>query len=136
MKIQGFKRITAEDFDEKDKSLVSKIAYSINVFAEDVTTALNKNISIEDNLSIVKKDITITVDRTGTPTTSSIITSGLGSFCSGMQVIKATNITNPSVSPTNQPFITFSDNEGKITISKITGLQADNKYILRVILYP
>lgn len=135
-KLQGLKRILLEDFEEKDRPLVGKIAYSVNTAIEDIQYAMNKNLSIEDNLSIVKKDITITVDASGIPTSTTIIKSGLASTCQGMQVIKATNLTTSTTSPTGTPFITFSDNSGNVTISKVTNLQANNKYQLRVLLIP
>jgi hypothetical protein len=136
MKIQGFKRIIIEDFDEKDRGLVSKLAFAINVFAEDITAALNKNLTIEDNLNIIKKDITVTVNNQGVPITPVIISTGLRKACAGIQVIKAINQTSPTTYPTSCPFISFTDNGGLVTVSKITGLQADNKYSLRLILYP
>jgi hypothetical protein len=134
-KLQSFKRLIIEDFPEKDRNLVAKLAYPINSTFEDILNVLNKNLTIEDNLTINKKDFTVTVDANGVPIVNTVILSGLNSSCVGMQVIKAINSTNPTISPTGTPFITFSDNSGQITISKITNLQANNKYTLRVILY-
>ena len=135
-KLQGFKRILAEDFDEKERPLVSKLAYSINPAFEDIQFAMNKGLSIEDNLNFNKKDITVIVDASGIPNTDVVVKSGLASSCSGIIVIKATNLTAPATSPTNTPFITFSDNSGQISINKITGLQASNQYRLRLLLIP
>lgn len=135
-KIQGFKRLITEDFEEKDRSLVGKIGFVLNTFAEEVSVALNKNLSISDNLNLAQKDITVTVNGLGVPTTPTNVASGLSNLCRGMQVVRAINQTNPQVSPTSCPFITFVDNAGQINISKITGLQSDNKYLLTVILYP
>lgn len=134
-KLQSFKRLIIEDFDEKERDMVSKIAYSVNTFADDVLGAFNKNISIDDNLNIVKKDITVTVNTLGVPTSPLTVSSGLSSICVGMQVINATNLTNSTTTPTGTPFITFSDNGSQITISKITNLQASNSYRLKLILY-
>ena len=41
-----------------------------------------------------------------------------------------------SSTPSSVPLITFSDNSGQISVNKVTGLKASNKYSLRVILYP
>jgi hypothetical protein len=136
MKIQGFKRLIIEDFDEKDRPLASKVANVLNVFAEEVGSALNKNLSIEDNLNSTIKSITVIVDANGVPVSKTSVSSGLQTLCSGIQVIRAINQTSPSLSSISCPFITFVDNGGDINISKITGLQANNKYLLRIILYP
>lgn len=135
-KLQSFKRLIEEDFAEKDRPLIGKIASSLNSAIEDIQNALSKNLSIEDNLTINKKDLVVTVDANGAPTTPTTIKSDLKSLCCGLQVIKATNSTNSTVSPTGTPFITFVDNSGLITINKISNLQANNKYTLKIILYP
>lgn len=134
-KIQGFKRIISEDYDEKMRPTVAKLAYSINVFADDVSNALNKGLTIEDNLAYAKKDIIVTVDGNGVPTTPTVVISGLSNTVVGMNVIRAINGTHTNMSPLAQPFITFSDNSGQITISKVTGLQANNRYTLKTIFY-
>ena len=134
-KLSSFRRIIAEDYDEKDRKSIGKLAYSINVFADDVLAALNNGLTIEDNLRQAKKDITLIVDANGVPTTPTVVTSGLSNTVVGMNVIRAVNSTNTSTSPIAQPFITFSDNSGQITISKVTGLQANNRYTLKTIFY-
>ncbi len=134
-KPQSFKRIIIEDFDEKDRPLISKLAYSINVFAEDILDALNKNLTIEDNLAMAKKDLTVAVDADGRPTTAVTLNSGLKGLCVGIQVIKATNLTVPTTLTTGTPFINFIDNSGVITIKNITNLTVNNKYQLKLILH-
>lgn len=134
-KLQSFKRIIIEDFEEKDRTLVGKLASSINSFAEDVLNALTNNISIDDNMNFVKKDLTLTVDSNGRPTTKTTLKTGLKSVCVGTQVIRATNLTNTTTYATSQPLISFTDNSGVITIQQVSGLQANNKYQLKLILY-
>lgn len=135
-KPQSFKKIIVEDFDEKDRPLVTKLAYAINPAFEDVISIFNKGLSIDDNLNQVKKDITATVDGNGVPVPAIVIKTNLGATCRGIQVIQASNNTNPLLSPTSHPFLTFTDNSGNVSVSKITGLQPSNKYTLRLILYP
>lgn len=135
MKLSSFKRIIAEDFDEKDRPIVSKLAYAINVFADDVLNALDKNLSIEDNLNINKKEITASVDANGVPVVPISIKSGLNGPCFGIDVIRAINNTNPNISPTSCPFITYADINGQISVNKISGLQPNNRYTLRLVLY-
>lgn len=135
-RFQSFKRIIQENFDEKDRPLINKLAYSLNIFAEDVLNGLNNNLSINDNLSLNQKTITVTVDGSGIPTTPTVITSGLSSTCRGIQVINAVNNTNVGHTPSGTPFIIFSDNSGQITIKNITNLTASEVYVLTIVLYP
>lgn len=135
MKLSSFRRIVSDDYDEKDRPLISKLAYSVNSAIDEILETLNRNVSIADNTNLVIKDITATVSS-GVPTTTLRITSGLTSFCRGMQVISATNQTTSTTYPTSQPFINFTENNGVITINHISGLTDGDKYLLRVVLYP
>lgn len=207
-KIQGFKRLIVEDFKEEDRDMVGKIGYAINTFAEEVSNAFNKSLTIEDNLNWTRKDISVQVDNKGVPIVPQVLASGLPAVCKGMLVISATNKDNfvdvnktitansaapltvitsvahglssgdqivisgsnstPSIngrwhvakidantfnipltvsvagtagnifksfSPSSTPFITFSDNGGQVTISKITNLEPNNVYNLKLILF-
>lgn len=134
-RLQSFKRITVEDFEQKDRALVSKIAYAVNVFAEDVLNNLNNNLTIEDNLNLAKKDLTVTVDASGNVTNSVSLKTGLNHSCQGSLVIRAVNLTNTANIPTGTPFITFTENSGLLTILNITNLVANDQYKLKLILF-
>jgi len=134
-RIQNFKRIITEDYEDEYKNLVSKLGSSINTFADEVTSALDNNLSIDDNLNIAKKTLTVTVDASGLPLSSTSVKSGLSGSCIGIQVIGAINLTNSTTSPTSTPFISYDDNGGVIKVNKITNLQANDKYQLNLILY-
>lgn len=131
-KIDNIKRILKEDFDEKDRPIVDKLGGVINTFMEQVISALNKNINF-DNLNQEVRDITVTVDAGGVPLTDVSFRSNLLTRLRGMQVIFAENQTNPNSYPTTCPFISFNENSKIIRITHITGLQASNKYKLRII---
>jgi uncharacterized membrane protein len=134
-RLQSFKRLIAEDFPEKDRPLIQKIAYVVNIFGEDVLNALNKQLTIEDNLNIVKKDITVVVDGSGEPTIPISIKTNLDHACQGITVIKVSNVTDPTSFPSGTPFVSFSENSGTISISNITNLTAADQYQLRLILF-
>lgn len=136
MKIPAFKRIIVEDFDSKYQDLVSKLAYSINSFTDTITIALNSNLSINDNFTQIQKKVTVTVNSSGTVTSGGTIVTGLTGLCGGAQVILAVNNNNASLPPTSAPFLTFTNGNGTIVISNITGLKANNSYTLTIILYP
>lgn len=208
-KIQSFKRIIEEDFPKEYKGLISKLAYSLNTFADDVSNALNRNLSISDNLNLNIKDVNVTVNNAGAPTTTLIIKTGLPGNCSGVAVVKASNQDNlvdstktisgitaatppvvtatahgfsngdeiiisgsdstPNVNgkwlvsgvltantfylPTKTtgagtvgsilksnsalatPIVSFTNNSGTIIVSKITNLQPNDKYILKMVFF-
>ena len=132
MKLQSFKRLIKEEVEEQFRPLIDRVGYSINPFAQDVLIALNKNLTIADNLLQQIKQVEVTVDTTGTPKTTSQFKSDLPQNIIGMNVIKVENLTNTSVYPTGHPFISFDQSSGVITIKNITGLVADNKYRLTI----
>jgi hypothetical protein len=135
-RLPGYRRIILEDYPEKDRDLIGKLAVSLNQPLEEIIAVFNKNISLNDNLNQVQKVITVTVDGSGIPTRNTNIVTDLATQCTGTQVIKAVNITTSTNSPTTHPFITFTNNTGFININKITGLQANETYQLTVIFYP
>jgi hypothetical protein len=91
-------------------------------------TAMNKNLTVTDNLNMMYKDITVIVDSTGKPTTLLTYKSTLNGTTQGITVIRAINLTNSGIYPMSFPFLTWSDNSGTVTINNITGLQANQKY--------
>jgi hypothetical protein len=130
-KISGFKRIIKEDFSEENQEIADKVGYSVNSFADEIIKALNGNLN-EDNLVDKSKSLTVTVDGSGTPKEKLIFKTGLIKKAEGLLVIRAENLTNPNVYPTSAPFLSFSENNGLITVNNITGLQADYKYRLKI----
>lgn len=135
-KPQSFKRIIAEDFKSDQRELISKLASSINIFADDVLNCLNKHITIDDNLNWTKKEITVTVDSNGDVTNTTLVKTGLDHTCEGITVIKVSDLVNPGTPPNGSPFITYSENtNGVINISNIKGLVANNQYKIKIILF-
>lgn len=136
MKISNFERILLEDYPSDERPLVSKLGSSINGYTDDVSEALDNNLSISDNLNWKRTSLVVTVDASGTPTASSRLQTGLNGPCGGTQVIKSVNNTLASGYPTGTPFISFTEQNGMLTVNNITNLLANNKYTLTVILYP
>lgn len=132
-KIQSFKRIIKENFDSDYQDLIDAIGGSINVFAEDVINAFNKNITVDDNLKMEYKDVDVTVNASGLPNITTQYKTVLLGRIKGVSVERAENLTNSTTYPTSAPFITFTQNDQVITIKHITGLVANNKYRLTVL---
>lgn len=133
-RIQGFKRIVTEDFSEKDRPIADKIGYSVNIFADDVSHALDKNLTIEDNLNMNKVDLLVLVDSAGKPTSSTQFKTQLNNACAGIQVIKAESVGRTTVYPTGTPFISFTEGNSIITVNNITNLPTGTQFKLKLLL--
>jgi len=128
-RINNLKRIVKEDFDQEYHGLIDKLAYSLNPFLEQISNAFNKNITLE-NLS--REVLTVTVENDGSDVlkTTTQFKTNLTSRIQGLTIIKAENLTNPSVYPTASPWISWTINSNIITIKKVTGIQPNAKYRL------
>lgn len=131
MKIQSPKRIIVEDFDSEDRNTVEKLGFTVNTFNEDVFNAMNKNLTIEDNLNQQIKTLSnIEVDGSGKPITSLAFQNNLKGKIQGTQVIRVLGGI-----PTAQPFITFTESNNVVTINNISGLASGTKYTIYVLLF-
>src|ERR1700746_1487194 len=111
MRIPGYKRIETQNFDDQYKDLVSTFGGSLNYQMEQYQAAFNKQISFTDNIQCTVKDVELTVDSTGNPTTQTVFKLDTVSIpVKGCQVINAVNLDNSSTYPTSQPFISFTQN--------------------------
>jgi len=122
------KRIVADEYEEKDRNIVSRLAQPLNFFMEQVTNVINGRLDF-DNLNRSTTQITVNVDTNGTPIRQTQFNSNIG--LQGLTVLRAQNTSNPVNFPTGAPFISFSsDGTGTYTIQNITGLRPGNNYLL------
>lgn len=139
MKLPSQKRINENDFDKEYQDLVKELASVLNTDIENIYLALSKRLSITDNVDCTVKTVTVLVDASGIPTTTTSFqldrTGGTQVFSKikGITVITATNNTNSTVYPTSQPFISWTQNEGRVTINHISGIPASNLFSLVLI---
>lgn len=133
-KVSTFKRLSKENFSEENRELIETLGFSINDFASEIINALNKNITIDDNLKMEYKDITVIVDGSGFPTKTTQYTIGLDSRIRGVLVVRAQNLDNIANFVNNAPFISYSQNNNNIiTVNHITGLIANEEYRLTLL---
>jgi hypothetical protein len=140
MKLPSFKRLFENDFDSSERNLVAKLALSLNQGIENLYLALSKRISLRDNIQCTVKDVQVTVDSNGIPinTTSfrvddTQINQNIPVI--GCMVINATNSTNPTTYPTATPFISWTQTANAVQINHVSGLQANNTYVLRIVAF-
>ena len=132
-KLTSYKRINTSDFDEENQKLIEKLAAPINYSFNELYFALNGRLDIRSNFASGFKEFDVIVDSTGRPINTTIIGLNAGGQVLGVSVISAVNQSNTAVYPTGQPFISYTQVENGVLINNITGLQADNRYTLRVI---
>lgn len=131
-KLQNFKRIQTQDYQDDHKETIEKLSFSINSFAEDVLRALNGNLNT-DNLLEKSKTFDVELTSTGEPKSLLQFKNPSNVYkIEGIRVIKADNMSNTNIYPTNSPFISFSESAGIITINNITGLSVNYKWRLKI----
>lgn len=139
LKLPSFKRIFTDDFPKDIQSTIEKLCNYINPNTEYVYTALNNQLTFADNFYATTKTITVSVDSTGKPTATAVIqltvVNNTIPKASGTLVILAQNQTNSTTYPTGGIFISFTQSGSTITINNITGLPANNSFLLNVIVF-
>jgi hypothetical protein len=135
MKLSNFKRIISTDFDEKDQPLIEKLGRNLNDGIDGLYFALNNKLTFEDNFLSTVKDVEVTVNSSGVPTTRTSILLNTTNVVKGTQVIATTNKTSATGYPTSCPFISYTQNGNTLFIDNITGLIPNNRYIIRFIAY-
>jgi hypothetical protein len=132
-KIPNYRRISTGDFSADNSQDMNQLAEILNPFMRDVTDVINGQIDFE-NLSQNIIQFEATVDSNGIPVTKQV-NIGTSNF-NGFSVINARNITNPSIYPTGQPFISAVPTGSQVVnINNISNLPANNKFLLTVIVY-
>ncbi len=129
-RIPDIKRIRVEDFKKEDQDMISKIAYSFNTFADQVINVFNKNVDF-DNLNRQLIEVQVELDGTGAvvnpPKAKFNLRNGK---ISGISVVSAVNTQDPSIYPTNSPFVSYTFTNGLLSVVNVTGLQVSSKYKL------
>jgi len=132
MKLPSQKKILREDLKDAP-DWVSGIIGPVNNFMESVYQALNNNITFSENIASFIKEINYKTPSTY-PTMenveflSSLRTKAIGVQC--LQVFDKSDYT-PAAGPVYVPWV---ENNGKIIISPITGLQANKTYVVRLLI--
>ena len=135
MKLPNFKRLIKGDYKVEFQDLIETIGFSVNNGVEVLYQALNKSLTLKDNIACTVKDVTVEVKDDGTPKSSISFSLDTNNRILGIMVISATNTTNQLTYPTSTPFISFTQNGKTITINNIKGLQSGQKYTLTLVAF-
>jgi hypothetical protein len=141
MKLAGYKRIYENDFNEEERSLVSKLASSLNIGIENVYLALNNRISLQDNIQGTFRQINVTVNAQGIPqdTVGFQLDKQGGTQVVpnvvGVDILRAENLVDDSVFVEGAPFMTFTQNNEYLQIQHISGLPAGYTFRLTLMAF-
>lgn len=135
MKLPNFRRIIKNDYDPEDHKLVETLSFSLNNGIEVLYQALNKAITLEDNIACTVKQITIEVGSTGAPKTKTSFNLNNTNRVLGLLVLNAINTKNPSILPEAGVFISFFQENKTVSINAIKGLPADQPFTLTVVAF-
>jgi hypothetical protein len=134
-KLGQLKRISAEDFDKKDRDFVNRLAFVLNPFLNALANALDNSLTIEDNLVLAYQDIQFTAPIT--PNTPVTVLSPLNVLVRGLEIIRVDNLDSPVAVLPASPFLEFTNGDGKqIIITNSTGFIPGTRYKVRVVVHP
>jgi hypothetical protein len=131
--LKSFKRLITKDFKPEDQEMIEQLGRTVNDAFNELYFAANGRLSLSENLFCTVKLIDVTVNENGVPINSTTFTLDRQSPVIGIQVIYAVNQTNTAIYPVGQPFISFTPITNGILINHISGLQANQRYSIRII---
>lgn len=134
-KLPGFRRVYHTDYPKEYQGLIEKLSVSINNGFEVLYDVLNNKVDLSNNVACLVKDIDLQVNSGGIPLTSTTFNIASTRTVTGLQVLKASNLTNSTSYPTGSPFCSFTQDNNIITINHVTGLQSNNLYTLTIVAY-
>lgn len=133
-KLNGTRKLFVEDFDTKDRALVGKLAFTLNPFLNSVVDALDRNLTINDNLNA--SEITIQFTAPASKASPIKTKTELNTNCIGTLITSVENLDNNNEILASAPFIQFNNSDdNQIQIYNVTGLTSGNRYRVRVILF-
>jgi hypothetical protein len=133
-KLKSYKRVITKDFEEEDRKLVESLGGNMNDSFGDLYFVLSGRVDLATNIACTLRDVEVIVDATGKPINRTVFTVQNPTLpIIGITVILALNLTNSSVYPTSQPFISFVQVDGGVLINNITGLQPNQRYLVRLV---
>lgn len=136
MRLPGFKRILDTDYANEYKQLIQQLSSSINIGFDVLYEALNRKVSVKDNIYCTSKSIDVIVNSSGLPVSRTTLTLDTGSAkVEDVIVSRVQNLTNTSSYPIGGVTISFTQESDLLIINHITGLSANNLYRIRIIAF-
>lgn len=134
MKLPTQKKILREDLKDAP-SYVNGIIEPVNTFMEAVYQALNKNITLSENIASFIKELIYTTPGTYPSGVEEVrFQNTLRARPTGMMVMQAYERSSyiPAPGPVYVPWV---EDDGEIIVSPITGLEASKTYLVRLVIF-
>jgi hypothetical protein len=131
--LKNVRKILAQDYADENRTLIAKLSEVLNTFMTETTETINGNIDF-DNLRQQLKVFKVTVDGSGTITSSNQIRLELSGKVIGIRCERARNLDDSSVYPTGTPFLSYSQTNQILKINNISNLQSGNEYELTIVI--
>jgi len=135
MKLPNFKRIVKSDYKEEFHGIIENLSFSINNGIEVVYQALNRAISLRDNVACTVMDVIMEVDANGTPKVRTTFSLNSTNRILGICVLNAVNTKNPTILPTSGVFVYFTQENKTIFVKGVKGLPADQQFTLTLVAF-
>lgn len=135
MKLPTFKRLKSQDYPEEQQSLIEQISFSLNNGIEALFEALNKKLTIKDNLYATERDVELRINSAGYPLAQTFATVDFGGPVRNVFVGKVENLTNPQVFPTSGVHVSWNNTASGIQITNVVGLPPNNTFRLRIVMF-
>jgi hypothetical protein len=135
MKLPSFRRLIKSDYEQEYSKLIETLSFSINNGIEVLYQALNKSLTLRDNIACAIKEIEVAVDSNGTPTAKTGFTLDSGNKILGITVLNVINAKNPSILPNSGVFISFVQETKNITIVSVRGLPPNQTFTLTLVAF-
>ena len=131
--LPSFKLINSQDYPSQYQSLISTLAQNLNNQIQVLYNAFNNGLTFTNNMESTIKTFAVTVNATGTPSSSIFITKDQTDTILGLIVVKAVNSTSSTVYPSGGVFVSYTETSTAIIITNVTGLQANQQYNVTIL---
>lgn len=135
MKLPNFKRIVKSDYKQEFHGIIENLSFSLNNGIEVLYQALNRAISLKDNVACTVMDVIIEVDSEGTPKVRTSFLLNSTNRVLGVSVLNAVNSRNPTILPTSGVFVYFTQENKTLFIKGVKGLPADQQFTLTLVAF-
>lgn len=133
-KLSSYRRIVKNDYQDEYKPLVDQLSVSINNGFDTLFNALNGKLNFYDNIASTITEIRVSVDSNGFPLQrTQFKLSGNQTNIEGILVLKISGYNNPTLYPTSGLGISYTSDNGLVTITNIKGLETNKIYSIKLL---
>lgn len=133
MRLPSIKKILREDLGSDAPKWAGAIIDPVNSFMESIYNMVNKNITYTENIASNVRELTVRTSSVYPVMDPLEFTSGLRTKAIGVTILQVYEKL-VYVPPPGPVWAGWVENNGTISISKITGLEASKVYIIRFLI--